>query len=273
MKNIFLLFAIVLLIFSGCKKDKTKDVMVFIDPAAIHIYTAVDKIISFGIKAESEFPLVNFKIHYKEPGASQVFLKDTLISPAVKKFNYTFEFKIPESWAGKSIILIFNAYDQEGNVGTSARTVIVDPIENTPILLTETAGHYFYSTHSGELDAFDIETGTPQLILTAIPGLRDIQDFDTIPTDSILARSWNSGSSTQFVRFNGFDYANATNISTVDAFNSGTKLQIVNNIQLNDIIIAKTSSGNYGVIKITNIFDLPGVANDRYEFNMKKNTQ
>lgn len=273
MKYIFSIVALTLIFFTSCKKDKTKEVMVFIDPSSIHIYTQVNKVIAFGIKAESEFPLVNFKIHYKEPGQNQVFLKDTLITPAVKKFNYTFEYKIPESWAGKNITIIFNAYDQEGNEGTSARTIVVDPVENPPVILTETSGHYFYSTHSGEFDAFDIETGTPQLILTAIPNLRDIQDFDTIPTDSILAHSWYSASSTQFVRFNSFDYANATDISTVEAYNAGTKQQIINNIQLNDIIIAKTGAGIYGVIKITNVFDLPGVANDRYEFNMKKKTQ
>lgn len=258
-----------LLLSTACKKDKTKDILITIDPKDIHIPTEINKVIAFNIKAEADFPLVRFIIHYTESGTAKVTLLDSTISPPIKKFNHSFEFTIPETWAGKSVTLVFNAYDQEGNMGTSARSIVVAPVTNTPKLLTETTGHYFYSTHSGEFDAFDIETATPQLILTALPHLRDVQDYDTIPNDSIMQRSWSSASGSQFVRFNGFDYANATDVSTADAYNAGTKQQIINNIQVNDIIIVKTP-GKYGVIRVTNIFDVAGVENDRYEFNLKR---
>ncbi|HQI69582.1 MAG TPA: hypothetical protein PLT47_02450, partial [Bacteroidales bacterium] len=75
----------------------------------------------------------------------------------------------------------------------------------------------------------------------------------------------------QFVLFNGFDYANATDLSAMNAYNAGQKLDMISGLNINDIIITKEAGSNvYAVIKITNIVDSAAIINDRYEFNIKK---
>lgn len=77
------------------------------------------------------------------------------------------------------------------------------------------------------------------------------------------------------VRFNGFDYANATNVSVRNAFNSGVPVEELTSVAVNDIIIVKLGSlpanvSHYAAVRVTDILDEAGSAdNDRYTFNMK----
>jgi hypothetical protein len=96
----------------------------------------------------------------------------------------------------------------------------------------------------------------------------DIQDTTTSET---LSAIWFSPKHGYFVRYNDFDYANATNFSVKNAFDAGLKLQLLGELKPNDIVIyGNTASSFYCAIKLVTITDLPGSENDKYEFNIKK---
>ena len=62
--------------------------------------------------------------------------------------------------------------------------------------------------------------------------------MDTSDSD-VLLRKWLSPASSRFVRYNGFDYANATNFTVKEAFNSGIKHEFLSDIKKDDIYINK----------------------------------
>ena len=88
-----------------------------------------------------------------------------------------------------------------------------------------------------------------------------------------MSLSWISPAGGRFVRFNTYDYANATDSSIVDAYNAGLDLPKVDNIQNGDIILTKlgsTSSTDYAAILITGVYDPDSTNLDYYLFNIKK---
>ena len=155
-------------------------------------------------------------------------------------------------------------------MGDFSTRVVVSP--NTTSL-TETAGNTIYSRYSGKPDAFNINTCSVEFSALTAHNLLDIADFDTIPSDSTMTNAWYSPANNMFVLFNGFDYANATYQSAQAAYNAGTKLALISNLALNDIILTKVKNGNsdiYAAIKITNVVTTGPVVNERYDFNIKK---
>ena len=59
----------------------------------------------------------------------------------------------------------------------------------------------------------------------------------------------------------------------MNAYQAGTKLDLLSNLQINDIIITKlagTINEKYVAIKITDIIDAISTENDAYIFSIKK---
>ena len=265
-RNILLLLAgCILLIISGCKKDENSIPLVWVSPSDININAQQGDIKIFEINADGgNDELVKFTIHTQVENQAKYTVLDTTIN--IKKFNYTYQYVVPDTITG-SVFITYTAYDKDGEIGQSATRIIVSAVST---LLTEYAGSAIFSKYSGKHDAFDINTNTVQFSATAAANLLDIADYDTIQNDSTLSLQWHSPAGNKFVLFNGYDYANATDLSVASAYNSGQKLDIISNLSVNDIIITKEGSGIYAVIKITNIVDSASTINDRYEFNIKK---
>jgi len=261
------------ILFDACRKDEPKDPIISITPT--DLITAVNSgdVITFGIQAVSEAPMKSFYITSQLSSSFSKTELDTNLNERTE-FKYNFEYLVPDSLSNEYITFAFTVIDVNGNVGDAVRRLFVniDPITGPdPILLTETSGHEIYSVYSGNTDAFDIETALPQFSLTAPVWELDIADFDTVSTDSMLMHVWESPVGHQFVRFNGFDYANATDISARDGYDAGTPLDIVTNVQIDDILLTDYSGGdNIAVIKITSVIDPDSTNLDRYVFNMKK---
>lgn len=101
--------------------------------------------------------------------------------------------------------------------------------------------------------------------------LIDIYDYETDPEDStLLSREWRSFTNVLFVRYNDFDYANATKQSLYNAYTSGSKYNAIKNLMYGDILIVGRDISPLGVIQIVAIYDEEGNNNDRYVFNIKK---
>jgi hypothetical protein len=251
---------------SSCKKDKDSVPKVSITPTPLYIYGNIDDLLAFGITVTSDVPLSKFYISQQPENQVPYTVLDSSIS--TKGTSFTYYYRLPASQAGKSVIFEFKAVDENGNEGKEARRVFI--AAPAAVTLTETSGHRMYSNLSINPDAYNLETNAPQFS-TADTTLRDIQDMSG--TDTVLLKNWSSPAGGKFVLYNGFDYANATNVSTVNAYTGGVKLTQLSNLAIGDIIITKLgslSTNKYVVIRITDIVDMPGKDNDYYEFSIKK---
>ncbi|MBL0049742.1 MAG: hypothetical protein IPP32_16805 [Bacteroidetes bacterium] len=266
-----LLLGVLTFTSTSCKKEKLKQPLVLTNPESLYIYGRAGDVVSVTVDVSSDIRLSRFYVTSKIDNAFQITSLDSTIDG--KSFSMNFEYKIPAAASGKSIIFTYNAMDVDGNSGSDVKRLVV--AADTAIVLAETSGHQLFSGKSlNHQDAFDLETNSVKWSL--LPGVDstslDIKDFPTDSTDA-LAKSWISPAHGKFVRANGFDYANATNVSLINAYSSSTKLDIIDNIQLNDIIIIKlgsVASDKYAIIKINGITDAAGKESDSYLFSIKK---
>jgi len=264
----FLLFITGLSVCSFSCKKKNYIPVVHVSPSNINISAMQGDVLTFKVYVSGdEEDLSRFAIHTQIENAVIKTELDTTISGKV--LYYTYQYICPDTIEG-SVFITFSAYDKDGEKGETGTRVIIAP---ESIILTETAGHIIYSKFSGSPDVFDIATGTVKFSGVAPLNVQDIADYDTIPSDSLLQKAWHSPAGNQFVAFSGFDYANATNLTAKAAYNAGIKLSFLSDVKSNDIFITKINHGAkdiYAVIRVTNVIDLPGLANDKYEFNLKK---
>jgi hypothetical protein len=261
-----ILICLTMLLASSCKKDKDSVPRVIVSPSALVITGNIGDLLTFSITVESDVRLSKFYISQQPDNQVPVTVLDTVITSKGVTFNYYY--RLPAIHAGKSVVFEFKAEDENGNVGKQARRVYI----NSPaaVTLTETTGHRVYSNLSSNPDAYNLETNAPQFS-TADTTLRDMQDASD--TSSVLSKILISPAGGKFVSNNGFDYANATDVSTLNAYNGGVKLTQLSGIAVNDIIITKLgsiSTNKYVLIRITNVVDVAGKDNDYYEFNIKK---
>ncbi|MCD6019950.1 MAG: hypothetical protein K0S53_3071 [Bacteroidetes bacterium] len=258
------------LIFS-CKKDKDSKPIISISPGALHLYGNVGDLITFKVSVTSDVALSKVVIKGQLDNETPTVLLDTAI--LTKSTSFTYFYRIPASLAGKSIVFIFRAENQNGIANENFTRLYVNaPQAVVPVALTESAGHRMYSNLSlTNQDAYNLETKIAENSMTADTASRDIQDMSA--SSSTLSLSWKSPAGGKFVVFNSFDYANATDSSTISAYSSGVKYSILYNLQLNDIIITKlgsVSTNKYVVMRITDIVEAVGKDGDYYEFTIKK---
>lgn len=266
-----LLFAIMALSLAACKKENKIPVLV-VDPTERDIDVVSGQVVSFLIEGRSEnSSLTKLVITSKRGNGFTTTVKDSVLSG--DRFVWNWEFQVAHATADYNEIYTFTLFDAEGEKMSTTRTLYVTLGET---LLTETSGHLFYSRNSGvhPESAFDLQSRV-QVIYTADSVLRDLQDNPANGSATDLSRSWISPADGRMVRFNSFDYANATDISLKNAFNSGVPLEQVDDIQAGDVILSRLGSlpantSYYTAIRITDIVDDAGTADeDRYVFNMK----
>jgi hypothetical protein len=273
MKKSRLFFVLFLSVFAtaitSCKKDDSKPI-VSVTPGPLYIYGNVDDLVTFRISITSEVRLTRVSIIAQPDNQLPTTLLDSAISTKGTTFNYYYH--LPSALAGKSVVFEFKAEDENGNTGSCAKRVYIAALTpTTAITLTETAGHRLFSNLSTSPDAYDLETNSGVFSTVADSTLRDIQDYSG--TDTVLSGIWKSPAGGKFVLFNGYDYANATDSTAYNAYVSGVKLTILNNLHIGDIIITKlgsTATNKYVVVRITDILDIIGKNNDYYEFTIKK---
>lgn len=278
-KNICLVVAIITAIlatgFTGCKKkDKKEAPVIIISPNQLHILGNVGDVVAFKITVNTNARLSKFIIKAAAQNQPPSTLLDTSITTVGTVFYYYYTF--PENQAGKSITMSFRAEDQNGMSNEDYRVVFINPLPTVkPITLTETAGHTMYRYRSNKFDAYNLETNGGEYSILSDSTARDIQDFSDT-ANATLSRSWKSPAGGKFVHFvsgSGFDYANATDSSTIGAYTAGLKTSLLTNLKIGDVILSKlgsTSSNKYVVIRITNVVDVEGKNEDYYEFSIKK---
>ncbi|MBK8497605.1 MAG: hypothetical protein IPL52_02010 [Flavobacteriales bacterium] len=258
-----------LLIF--CKKEN-KIPLLLVQPTDRDIDVTSGQVTSFLIEGRSDNSnLTRLVITSKRNNGFTVTVKDSTL--AGDRFLWNWEFVVAHATANYTEFYMFTLFDAEGETMSTSRTLYVTLGET---LLTETSGHIFYSRNSGvhPESAFDLQDRV-QVIYTADSTLRDLQDNPANGSTTELSRSWISPANGRMLRYNGFDYANATDISLKNAYTTGIPLQQIDNIQVGDIILTRLGSlpantSHYAAIRVTGLVDDAGTADeDRYIFNLK----
>lgn len=266
-KIIFL--PLLLLFFAGCKKDKDSTPTLFIEPSDIVFDAKMGEIVTFKINANAPAGFNNLKVTYKETDTFTQTLKDSSLGGKTQ-FYWNYEFKIPAKSNAYSFDIGFVFTDQSGYEFSGARRVNVQ-VNNAA--LSEYTGNIFYSKNSGQADSYDLINRTALMSGSAAASLRNIQNDGTYDSGDSLARAWVSPAGNKFVRFNSYDYTNATYSSLVSTYESGIKLDTINHLQTGDLIFTKVTRNGvdtYQVLKLTSIIDQAGSANDLYIFAIKK---
>jgi hypothetical protein len=260
------LFSGILIFLTSCQK-KDEVAVVLLTPFELVINNVHPaEVVSMVVDCQSPVELKQFTVTSRLEGDFSKVEFDTLISG--KKFYLRYEYIVPDLIESSQVLLEFTLRDIEGGVATNVK--IIEVISEARYL-KETSGHELFSEFSGKQNAYDILNGIP--LYSHLADSSKMQIADT-SNSTVLLRRWISPSGATFVKFNGFDYANCTNISIRNGFVAGIKTEYIENLTIGDIYIARVintdKSETYVAIKMVNIVDDPGSEWDRYIFNLKK---
>lgn len=266
LNRIAIIFGVCLFFISSCKKDKEVYPIVLSTPSDFRLYAKPGDIVSISIKVTSEIQLRQFILKTQIVNELEIVELDSAINN--KSFEYYFQYKVPETAAGRLIYLTYIAYDVDGNQGKNLQQIFV-----SDLTLKETAGLEFHSGFHFTNNAFDLETLLPATASLTDSTFRDLQSYITDSTIQDLPFYWKSPARGKFVRANNYNYALATLQTAESLYNASLPTDITDSLVVNDIYIMKLGSmvaKKYVVIKITGLVDQPGTDNDLYTFNVKK---
>jgi hypothetical protein len=251
--------------FYSCSTESdASDVQVMVTPDSLLFHSESQDIIPFQIalKALKE-PLARFQITQRTTKTGLVTLLDTALN--VQKFNYEYQYTVPQNIYERSIELSFIA-NTASDYSVSAKQILLDSL-NTP--LKESSAHVMYGSSFKTNNSFSII----QRQVVSFPHdsiLSDIYDYHNDQIDaSELSGEWRSATLKRFSRFNDFNYAEATVQSLQTCYANASKKTMISDLKVNDVIIIGDLNNAIAVIKIIAIFDEEGYKNDRYVFNVK----
>ena len=267
MRLVYIISLIILILSSSCDKEGDNNFYLLVSPFDLYFRAKSNEVVIFRIEGSTEKTFDRFTVSSRvENETSKIILDSNIVNKS--KFKYTFEYKVPDLVEESEIKLVFSIYDIDGDVIQVPRNLIVRTKDK---YLAETAGHQMFSAFSNGTDAYNLHEGVPLYSSVADSAKIDIKDVSDTVT---LSRKWVSQTGIKFVRYNGFDYANSTLTSLKQSVKSGVKLDFIDQLKDNDIILLqldnRDSDSSYAVIQITQILDLDGSVNDRYIFSLKK---
>jgi len=260
-----LCISVALLTFSCSDSDDEEEAFgILISPAGNYLTKPQGSIVNFSISIQSNESLSRFRISEEidNNGATN------LIDQSIQGKNYSdfFDYTVPDSFdfGSHEIKIIFSTLDVRGNLMQRAKIINVN-VTDEP--LTEFGGNTMYSSLSNQFDAYDLLLGSPIYSSDTLAHIRDLSMPN--PTDS-LSKAWTSPvPEIKFVRFNNFDYSNATKQSVKTAYNTGVKNDTIRNLREDDILLTKIED-NFLAVKLIFVTDQPGNTNDRYIFSIKR---
>ena len=276
-KNLLFSFLAVT-VLNACTKDKELEKpIVEVTPGEISVNSPVGDAVSFNITVYTDIQLRHFEItsQIDNPGSSIIVELDSTLNN-LTTFSLSFAFLVSPTAANSSIVMSFKATDNNGHSGSHAMRIFAGPPLPNPVvpqLLIETTGHKMYSNNSQNADAYNLEAGIAMISSLSDSTDLDLKDMPLNDTTKVLSRTWVSPAEGKFIRFNAFDYANATDSSLVDAYQAGVGLGQVDNIMDGDIILTKlgnSPSFKYAAMQIVIINDPDSTDQDFYLFNFKK---
>jgi len=253
-------------IFS-CRKD-SDPLILNISPLGLNQVAKAGSIIEFRLSGSGNSPIINLKVISKLKNSPEKITLDSIFKIPSKKISFSYFYSVPEYLEDTSTIITFEIIDQAGNSFQVSRQLLIY-VEGKQ--LTETTSYQIFPKNSENLrSGFNLETLTYGTIGVTDSSLIDIYDPSISDT---LTLTWKSMSGGKFVRFNDFNYSAATNITLKEAYSSGVKLDLINNLKVGDIVLFFRKSGqteNYAAIKLLNVVNSKTDVEKYYFFNVKK---
>jgi hypothetical protein len=263
------IFVFVLILFFACKQENDP-ALLLISPTYPTFNISGNQGIAFKINASSNCALKKLIIQSKKEFLPAETLLDSTLNSTTFQMDFDF---IPTNPASNiEVKLTFILTDENSNQTTIEKQIQVSPNDE---YLQETSGNEFYSAASHKQYTYDLNLLQAVFEPFTDSSTMHIQDYltDTLHI-ATLSRTWHSPAGLKFVRFNDFDYTNATLQSARAAYDAGTKKPIVDNITSNDVLITKlngtTLDNGYVVIKMIYVIDADSTFDDKYIFNVKK---
>lgn len=262
--TLLLVFAVIFFSIGCDNSDEEQPFGISISPEANYLNREGGSVINFTFRAESREELRRYRVVETIDNKTREILKDTNITG--KFFSDWFDYVVPDTlgFGGHEIELLFATFDVKGNEMRRAKVVLVNVTER---LLTEYGGNTMYSRLSNQFDAYDLLTGSPKY---SSDTTSHIQDFTLPNTSDSLGKTWTSPvPGINFVKFNSFDYANATDNTVKTAYDTGIKNDTIRNLKAEDILLTKVDD-KYVALKLIFVTDLNGVVDDKYTFSIKR---
>ncbi len=260
-----LLLALIISTAMACSDDDEDEGFgLRVSPSEDYISRTPGSIVSFTFSAQSKEPLARYRVIETINSNSQRSLKDISISG--KNYSDFFDYEVPDTFGfgNHQIKILFSTFDVTGTEMQRAKFINVR-VTDRP--LSEYGSFTMYSSASNQFDAFDLIKGTPKYSSDTTAHIRDLSVNDTT---GLLSKTWTSEApNINFLKFNDFDYGNATSQSVKTAYDAGIKNDTIRNLDENDIILTKVDN-KYMAIKLIFVTDQTGVDNDRYIFTVKR---
>ena len=260
--------------FQSCKDDVGDEVIVFLTPSDLQVVADVGDYVGITVKASSSNKLTSLIITETINTKQSVIILDSSLT--VKSFSFDYSYLVPEvdKVENNEIKLVFTFVDDLGN--TQKRTKLIK-VNFSQEELTEITGNEMFSRLASNKNAFNLVSLQPVNYQTTDSAYRFIEDYslDTVTTEPVdtLSRKWISPAGIKFLKYNSFDYANATHQSIKDSYLSGIETDFIDDLKEGDIILTYIPQADIGhefyILKIIYIIDNPGVENDKYIFNIK----
>lgn len=246
----FLGCAGVALLLTGCNEDdkSLSDIALFIKPEK-----GINVEISSGEKQRYEVEIstiYDYVASLTVTSFDRQYGEITLLSEDynTKKVSTTVIYTAPQfSSENNEVSLTFIATDNKGNVAKVERTLTV----NTRLVaLPEKTGIVLYSPFSGMPDALSLSDVSRPFNLDSSPE-PEIADIFLVSNEDFTSVAWQSNTKTKFIRNNTFNYTEASAISINAVYSSSVRMDLINDIQPNDVIIVGHGEIAQGVFLVT----------------------
>ena len=269
----FIGFLFLLSLISCRKKDNPPYLDVSPKTAELVIEENKNFVLDIVGKSQSSYPLVRLSIQTIDSYGIKAVSYDTAFSS--ENINTSINYKSPSVSEITTYTIKIALYDGNGLQTLGAIRLKVTPTNNK---LREFSGVEMYSKLSNRKNGFNFNDALAYFS-SIDPQKCDIRDDSAI--DSVrsyaLSKKWVSEVGLQFVKFNDFDYANASPESVKSSYAAGLKSFFVSNITPGDIILTRVNSSHpdsgYVAIKIVYVIDAIDTTSangDKYIFNYKK---
>lgn len=226
--------------------------------------TSISK--TFVVQVAAEGEINTFTLSKKVYGTSTVSTPITITGDYSGKttFDYTFNqtFTATDFDNVTKIEYIFTCTDKQATPLTAEKIFTVTKkagVVTTPFTQTKTGQFYHIAGANGCTGAYDLVNDL-DMGSAATEANKDMKNTDVAGATFTGAWTQGTGNTTQFVKANTYDYANATVESATTAFTNGTVLTTVTPAN-NDIYIVKLRNNNYAVLKVTSIAPLDVTCN------------
>lgn len=258
------LFLAITLATSCMNEDDATPVVIYVTPNAYE--AASNSKIYFDIISKTineTITLFEISTFDKDNGSKVIYST----KPSSKQFVHRFEYTVPNYAEDQTVEFTFSATDNINNKQNISISILV---LGNATSIKELTGFALYSPLSGKNDSFSFKLQLPVNSKTATEEELDIyvKPLEDEGSD-LLSGSWASKTGVRFSKVNNFNYAAATLQSVAAIFPTLTTEPEIGSLENEDIIFVGRDSEAIAVIRIVNIYDGDGVADDRYDISMK----